>query len=71
MQTFFNAGGLQRYFVVRVPENEASGSSVVAERKREVDELMREWRSTQDRHEAEMQVMDTEVAKTDKTGWFI
>jgi hypothetical protein len=70
VQTFFNAGGLQRYFVVRVPDNEAGGSSAMEEKRAEVDTWLSEWKSTQERHEAEMQVMDAEVAKTDKTGWF-
>jgi superfamily II DNA or RNA helicase len=68
VQTFFNAGGLQRYFVVHALEE--SRASVSDGEKAEVDTLLSEWKSTQERHEAEMQVMDAEIAKTDKTGWF-
>jgi len=32
--------------------------------------LLHEWRQTEIKHEEEMQVMDTEAAKTDRTGWF-
>ena len=71
MQTFFNAGGLRRYFVVRVPDHGAGRSSVAEEERAEVDTLLGEWKSRRERHEAEMQVMDAEVAKTDKIGWYI
>jgi len=70
VQTFFNTGGLRRYFIVQVPEYRASGPPVTEEAKAEVDMLLREWKGTLERHEAEMHVMEAEVAKTDKTGWF-
>ncbi len=43
----------------------------VRESKAEVDTLLAEWKITQTKHEEDMQVMGAEVAKTDKTGWFI
>jgi hypothetical protein len=36
----------------------------------EVKTLVDEWNTTRERHEEEMQLMDAEVAKTDRTGWF-
>ena len=71
VQTFFRTGGLQRYFVVAVPVERRGVNGLSADMKVEMDTLLRDWKSTQERHEAEMQVMDAEVAKTDKTGWFI
>jgi len=57
--------------VVHVPEYKTGGSPVLEEARVKVDTLLREWKGTLERHEAEMHVMDAEVAKTDKTGWFI
>ena len=65
VQTFFRAPGFQRYFIVRGLEEK------VRESKAEVDTLLAEWKITQTKHEEDMQVMGAEVAKTDKTGWFI
>ena len=68
-QTFFRAGGLQRYFVVktadnnRVPPDPHEVTNVVSER-------LAEWKLTKHAHEEKAQVMDAQVAKTDKTGWF-
>jgi hypothetical protein len=64
VQTFFRAGGLQRYFVVRGQEEPRS-------RDREnLDALLAEWKVTLVKHEKEMQVMGREVERTDRTGWF-
>jgi hypothetical protein len=40
------------------------------ENKVEIESLLNEWKSTQEQHEKDMQIMDTEAAKTDRTGWF-
>lgn len=70
VQTFFRTGEFRRYFTVHVPEEESLNSTITVERRIEVDALLGEWKSTQEKHEEEMQVMEAEVAKTDKTGWF-
>ena len=69
MQTFFRAGGLQRYFIVNVPDNSAA-PFVSREGKEEVDRLIEEWKKTKQVQEEVAQVMDVEAAKTDRTGWF-
>lgn len=68
VQTFFRTGGLQRYFVVNTADTAGAGDS--NGNKVEVDALLHEWRQTESKHEEEMQVMDIEAAKTDRTGWF-
>ena len=35
-----------------------------------VSERLTEWKLTEHAHKEQAQVMDAEVAKTDKTGWF-
>jgi superfamily II DNA helicase RecQ len=73
VQTFFSSSGLQRYFTVLVPEEgrtsavdrfEADGNRA------EVTLLLDEWEVTQQKREREMEKVDAEVAKTDRTGWF-
>jgi hypothetical protein len=69
VQTFFRTGGLQRYFVVRAADsrNALDVSREVAD---VVKERLAEWQLTQHAHEERAQVMDAQVAKTDKMGWF-
>jgi len=71
VQTFFRTGGLQQYFVVNALED-ADGSEALlsGDKKAEVDALLGEWKKTEKKQEREMQVMDAEAAKTDRTGWF-
>jgi hypothetical protein len=35
-----------------------------------VEKQLAEWKATQQMHQEKAQIMDAEVAKTDKTGWF-
>jgi len=66
VQTFFRSGGFQRYFTVNESYQEASPDADT----QQLRTLLDEWKGTQSTHEREMQVMDAEVAKQDKTGWF-
>jgi hypothetical protein len=68
-QTFFQGGGLQRYFVVDAADADST-PSVPREAADVVKERLAEWQLTQHAHEERAQVMDAHVAKTDKTGWF-
>lgn len=66
VQTFFNTGGLRRYFTVRAseqPEDQDADQD-------EVEGLINGWKATQQAQELEAQVMDAKAAKTDRTGWF-
>ncbi|KAF1934619.1 hypothetical protein EJ02DRAFT_516885 [Clathrospora elynae] len=68
VQTFFRAGGLQRYFVVNAADyGEPSIPQEVAD---VVSMQLAGWKATQQIHNEKAQVMDAEAAKTDKTGWF-
>jgi hypothetical protein len=68
-QTFFQAGGLQWYFVVRAAKS-SSALSITLEVADVVKERLAEWQLTQHAQEERAQVMDAQVAKTDKIGWF-
>jgi superfamily II DNA helicase RecQ len=73
VQTFFRTGGLQRYFIVNDREDAGAGrllNNNPGDVKVEVDALLGEWKKTEVKHEKKMQVMDADVAKTDRTGWF-
>ena len=74
VQTFFRAGGLQRYFVVDAGADVTDGGNCQSAASRTVADVVNvrlvEWKRTKDAHEEEAQVMDAQVAKTDKTGWF-
>jgi hypothetical protein len=69
VQTFFCVGGLQRYFVVRAGDssNALAVSCKVADI---VKERLAESQLTQHVRKERAQVMDTHIAKTDKTGGF-
>ncbi|KAF9729764.1 hypothetical protein PMIN01_12628 [Paraphaeosphaeria minitans] len=69
MQSFFPASGRQRYFVVCVPDVADSGADARAH-KEEVEDILAEYARTQEERKRQEQVMDAEVAKTDKTGWW-
>ena len=69
-QTFFRAGGLQRYFVVDAADSSDDAPCVPREVTDVVSERLAEWKLTEHAHKEQAQVMDAEVAKTDKTGWF-
>jgi hypothetical protein len=68
VQTFFRAGGLQRYFVVRAAADSSGTLSVPCEAANVVKGRLSEWGLTKQEHEQRAQVMDAQVAKTDKTG---
>jgi hypothetical protein len=69
VQTFFRVGGLQRYFVVRAADS-SNAPSLPREVADVVKERLADWSLTKHRHEEKAQVIDAQVAKTDKTGWF-
>jgi hypothetical protein len=68
-QTFFRAGGQQRYFVVRAADS-TSTLSIPLKVADVIKERLAEWQLTQHAYKERAQVMDAQVAKTDKTGWF-
>ena len=70
VQTFFCTSGLQRYFVVNTTNGNDNTPSMLREVADVVSERLAEWKRTKDAHKEEAQVMDAQVAKTDKTGWF-
>lgn len=47
-----------------------SDRSATEETRAKVKALFGEWENTQQKHEEEMQKVDAEVAKADRTGWF-
>jgi hypothetical protein len=68
VQTFFQNYALRRYFLVSAGDNSTLATSCeVADA---VKERLAEWQLTQHMHEERVQIMDGQVAKTDKTGWF-
>ena len=73
VQTFFKSGGLQRYFIVDAGQIRSSSSTTLSTRNPTTDtvkEQLAEWDATKQVHKEKAQIMDAEVAKTDKTGWF-
>jgi len=69
VQTFFKIGGLQRYFIVA----SQISSTTLSTRNQTVEtvkEQLVEWDATKRVHKENAHIMDVEVAKTDKTGWF-
>lgn len=70
MQAFFKERRHMRYFIVDAPDDDREPDPSLREQKCKVDDLLGEWRKTEERHEKEMQVMDADAAKTDRTGWF-
>jgi hypothetical protein len=69
VQTFFQKSALRQYFLVDAGDNN-NGRSIPLEVADVVKERLAEWQQTQHAHEERAQVMDAQVAKTDKTGWF-
>ncbi|RYP28637.1 hypothetical protein DL767_007119 [Monosporascus sp. MG133] len=68
LQTFFKGRALRRYFIVHVEENsEPSAPREVAD---VVQAQLARWEEAKKTEEEKAQIMDAEVAKTDKTGWF-
>jgi len=69
-QTFFKTGGLQRYFIVDIGQISNTTLSTSCQTAATVKEQLAEWDTTKQAHQEKAQIMDAEVAKTDKTGWF-
>jgi hypothetical protein len=69
-QTFFWAGGLQRYFLVHAANGSSNSTPSVSVMADTVKSRLAEWAVTKQAHEEKAQIMDRQVAKTDKTGWF-
>jgi len=73
MQTFFSKPALRRYFLVSAVDASQSSSTTLSTRCQTaatVKEQLAEWDTTKQAHQEKAQIMDAEVAKTDKTGWF-
>lgn len=69
MQTFFNSSGLQRYFQV---ETEArAGPKLHAGTGPQATAILAEMRQVQEELKQKREMMAEEVAKQDKTGWFV
>ncbi|KAI7371326.1 hypothetical protein KC328_g17564, partial [Hortaea werneckii] len=73
VQTFFNAAGLQRYFTVDY-ENELSprkrgGRHVILNTDSGFDDILAEWDEQDEKHRESLAIADSEVAKTDHSGW--
>jgi len=66
VQTFFNSGGLQKYFIVNT-DSEENGEKI--DQDQVVQQQLSGWKNVREQLEEDMQVM-AEAAKTDKTGWF-
>ncbi|CAO2655088.1 Nn.00g101520.m01.CDS01, partial [Neocucurbitaria sp. VM-36] len=66
VQSFFRAGGLQKYFIVDLVDAE-NGENLDLDHV--VQQQLAQWKETKQQLKAEMEVMD-DAAKTDKTGWF-
>jgi hypothetical protein len=69
VQTFFQKSALRQYFLVDAGDNN-NGRSIPLEVADVVKERLAEWQQTQHAYKERAQVMDAQVAKTDKTGWF-
>jgi hypothetical protein len=71
VQTFFKSGGLQRYFIVDASQSNSTTLSIRCQTAdNTVKEQLAQWDATKQAHKEKAQIMDAEVAKTDKTGWF-
>ena len=79
VQTFFTHGGLQRYFTVDYIEDPADGSDTAQvevdgsnramQQDREHTEILDDWNAARARHEKELEIVDGNVAKTDRSLW--
>jgi hypothetical protein len=69
VQTFFRGQALRRCFVVDAGNNDRN-LSIAHQVADTVQDRLAEWQLTQHAHDGKAQVMDTQVTKTDKTGWF-
>ncbi|KAL5372453.1 hypothetical protein PMIN06_012138 [Paraphaeosphaeria minitans] len=70
MQCFFPASGQQRYFIVSEPHVGEGNIAAPRADNEEIDRILEEYAGTQKEREQQAQVMDAEVAKTDRTGWW-
>jgi len=71
VQTFFASSGFQRYFIVRVPEEQGTRQADLGDDGEGfVAMTLRAWKKTDEDHEKSQEVADAQVAKTDRTGWY-
>jgi len=71
VQTFFTGGGLERYFIVRVPEDQGTQrADDNSDSERFIITTLSVWKKADEDHEKSLEVVDAEVAKTDQTGWY-
>jgi len=74
VQTFFNSGGLRRYFIVRAvecqPVDSLRGGEDDDGGEGEIAAIKSEWAEAWQKHEKELEKVDEEMARTDRTGWF-
>ena len=71
VQSFCSKSGRQRWFIVSVDEETTTDAApmpedVLAQRK----EILRDFGAQRVGRKAQVEVMDTEIAKTDQTGWW-
>lgn len=69
-QTFFSARNLRQYFVVRVPDEQATTTTMSYEDGVEAAVIKQQFAEAAEKHKMELEIADKEVAKTDRTGWF-
>lgn len=69
VQTFFT-GRFRRYFIVHTPEDGSVDRSLSDDDRDEVAVIKGEWEQARKGHEKELERVDEEIAKTDRTGWF-
>lgn len=65
VQTFFRSNGRQRYFIVAAHEDRVA-SSGASDR---VRQKLSEWEVKKEERRKELQMLDAEIAKHDRTGW--
>jgi superfamily II DNA helicase RecQ len=74
VQTFFSAAGLQRYFTVDYKEPDDHEESVdgisTVGFEHEIVYIMEEWDKAVENNKKKLDIVDAEVAKTDRTAWF-
>jgi superfamily II DNA or RNA helicase len=78
VQTFFTTNGLQRYFTVDYTEEtpqdndeiEARGNSnTPGQQDFETSQIIGEWDAAMEQHEKELEIVDANIAKTDRSLW--
>ncbi len=80
MQTYFSAAGLQRYFTVNYEESEEQNDAenrrqskrgaATASTSLQISSVLQEWDQALEKQKLAQEKADSELAKTDRTGWF-